>query len=193
MNTLKRDPAFEIDAEGWLIAAQHHESPNQDARPDGVPIDLLVLHCISLPPGKFSLSVVDDLFLNRLGSHPDRALTAVKDLHVSAHFVIARDGKLVQFVSTLSRAWHAGLSQWQGRARCNDFSVGVELIGSEFEPFTDTQYEVLNDLITAVCNKHPIQALCGHNQIAPGRKFDPGPLFDWSRISPMFAHLRLPS
>lgn len=168
--------------DGWYHLAQHQPSPNFDARPAGCVPELLVIHAISLPAGQFSHipSYIDDLFLNRLdlAAHPDFA--QLKDVHVSAHFLIRRDGQLVQFVSTEQRAWHAGVSHFMGRERCNDFSIGVELEGSDFVPFETAQYATLVQLSGALLQRYPIHHIAGHEDIAPGRKTDPGPFFDWA-------------
>lgn len=172
-----------MDAEGWLRAARRVESPNFDARPDGEPIRLLVVHNISLPPGEFGGGGVIDLFTNQLdpAAHPYYA--GLKDLRVSAHFFIRRDGELIQFVSCNDRAWHAGVSNWCGRERCNDFSIGVELEGTDEQPFTEAQYAALTQLIKALRVAYPdLTNLAGHSDIAPGRKTDPGPNFDWALL-----------
>lgn len=172
-----------VDAEGWLAGVRHIRSPNCDARPDRTEISLLVLHNISLPPGEFGGDGVLALFTNRLdpAAHPYYA--TIKDLRVSAHFFIRRDGELIQFVSCTARAWHAGVSCWQGRERCNDFSLGIELEGTDDLPFTAAQYVALADLVAALRAAYPrLAGVAGHSEIAPGRKTDPGPCFDWSRI-----------
>lgn len=171
-----------IDAAGWLAGARRLPSPNCDERPVGSAIELLVVHAISLPPGVFGGDAVERLFTNRLdaGAHP--AFAALRGLRVSAHFTIDRLGALCQFVACTRRAWHAGASSWEGRPACNDYSIGVELEGSEFEPYTEAQYAALQDLVATLRRAYPIRALRGHDEIAPGRKFDPGPFFDWSRV-----------
>ena len=157
-------------------------SPNEDARPAGAAAELLVVHCISLPPGQFGGPWVADLFLNRLdpGAHPYFATVA--HLRVSAHFLVRRDGTALQFVSCLRRAWHAGQSRWRGRERCNDFSLGVELEGVDDGSYTDAQYHALGRLANALREACPLVEAAGHADIAPGRKTDPGPGFDWSRL-----------
>lgn len=168
---------------GWIVAADRRLSPNYDDRPKGCIPELLVIHAISLPLGQFTsttTSYVADLFLNKLdiSAHPDFAqLTGVR---VSAHFFIQRDGKLIQFVSADQRAWHAGVSQFMGRERCNDFSIGIELEGSDFVPFEMVQYETLIRLTNCLSRHYPIQDIVGHQDIAPSRKTDPGPFFDWT-------------
>lgn len=173
--------ALNINAKGWLNSAVRIDSPNFDARPIDE-ISLIVIHNISLPPNEYGGSGVVELFTNVLkpAEHPYYAKIYTRK--VSSHFFIRRDGELIQFVSCLQRAWHAGVSQWQGRERCNDFSVGIELEGSDFEAFETTQYKTLADLIKILKKTYPIQHLVGHSDIAPGRKTDPGSFFEWSKI-----------
>lgn len=169
--------------DGWLAGVCRRESPNFDERPADTEISLIVVHAISLPPGQFGSAAIVDLFSNCLdtGAHPYFGL--LEDLRVSAHFLIRRDGGLIQFVSCRQRAWHAGLSSWRGRQRCNDFSVGIELEGCDELPFEDCQYLQLQDLIDLLCSHYPIEAVVGHSDIAPGRKTDPGSHFDWRRLA----------
>lgn len=169
-----------IDAAGWCRPAQHRPSPNFDVRPASVDIDLLVIHNISLPPGQFGGSYIADLFGNCLDCDVHPYFDQLRDLRVSAHFLIRRDGSLVQFVSADARAWHAGASSFGGRERCNDFSIGVELEGSDFVPFDERQYRTLADLTAALRRRYPLRAVTGHEHVAPGRKTDPGPFFDWN-------------
>jgi AmpD protein len=168
---------------GWLPHARRVASPNFDARPSGVAVDLLVVHNISLPPHQFGGEAVTDLFLNRLDldAHPFYSAW-LRDARVSAHIYIRRDGELIQFVSCDERAWHAGVSEWGGRARCNDFSIGIELEGSDLVPFRDVQYAVLAEVTRELRSCYPISDIVGHSDIAPGRKTDPGPFFDWARF-----------
>lgn len=175
--------ALKLDAQGWLHTARRLPSPNCDERPPGEPIRLLVIHAISLPPGEFGGPAIFDLFGNRLDPTGHPYFAGIHHLRVSAHFLIRRDGELVQFVSTLQRAWHAGVSEWQGRARCNDFSVGIELEGCDELPFAREQYAVLRALLTELKQAYPVEAVVGHADIAPGRKTDPGPCFDWRLIA----------
>lgn len=167
------------DPRGIFGVARQIPSPNRDSRPAGAEIELLVVHNISLPPGEFGGSGIIELFTNRLdpGAHP--YYREIKDLKVSSHFLIRRDGELIQFVPCGDRAWHAGQSRWRDRSRCNDFSVGVELEGADDKPFADVQYVMLADLTRALRRAYPIQDCVGHSDIAPGRKTDPGPYFDW--------------
>lgn len=176
-----------IDSAGWLSDAtpcfRRLPSPNFDPRPDGMAVELLVVHNISLPPDEFGGPGVEQLFTNTLNPDEHPYYAEIQGLKVSAHFFIRRDGSLVQFVSCLERAWHAGASQWQGRERCNDFSIGVELEGCDSQPFEEAQYETLGCLTAALRAAYPLRALVGHSDIAPGRKTDPGPCFDWSRLT----------
>jgi len=174
-----------IDAAGWASAARRIDSPNCDERPVGSDISLLVIHNISLPPGEFGGPGVEQLFTNQLdpAAHPYYA--TIYSLRVSSHFFIRRDGELIQFVPCRQRAWHAGTSSWRGLERCNDFSIGVELEGSDDQPFTDAQYDQLNGLIQSLRAAYPsLTDVAGHSDIAPGRKTDPGPHFAWSRVQP---------
>lgn len=170
-----------FDARGWLKGVRHIPSPNFDARPDETEITLLVLHNISLPPGVFSGNAIVDFFTNTLNTSADPYYETIRDMRVSAHFVIRRDGEAIQFVACDDRAWHAGQSQWCGRRACNDYSIGIELEGTDELPFTDAQYATLTFLTDAIRQHYPIQHIVGHSDIAPGRKTDPGAHFDWSR------------
>jgi AmpD protein len=176
-------PRFAVGADGWVAAARRLPSPNFEARPAGAVPTLLVVHNISLPPGEFGGGAIADLFLNRLDcdAHPYYA-AHLRGVRVSAHFVIHRDGTLEQFVSCDERAWHAGASSFFGRERCNDFSIGVELEGSDASAFEPAQYRALAALAQALAAHYPIDAVAGHSDIAPGRKTDPGPHFDWARL-----------
>lgn len=176
-----------FDAAGRLRRARLVPSPNCDERPGGEAICLLVVHNISLPPNEFSGEAVIDLFTNRLdpGVHPFYA--GLGGMRASSHFYIRRDGELVQFVPCALRAWHAGASRWRGRERCNDFSVGVELEGSDFVPFRDAQYVQLARLTGELRTRYRLEDIVGHSDIAPGRKTDPGPFFDWMRYRALIA------
>ena len=162
-------------------------SPNCDLRPAGSAIELIVVHAISLPPGIFGGPGIVELFTNRLdpGAHPYYATIAA--IEVSAHFLVRRDGELIQFVPCLWRAWHAGPSSWCGRERCNDFSIGIELEGCDDMPFEPPQYDTLAALTRALKARYPIAHLVGHSDVAPGRKTDPGPHFDWPRYRSLVA------
>ena len=173
--------AFFIDADGWCREAKRIPSPNCDSRPENTPVDLLVIHNISLPPGQFGGPFIVDLFTNRLDCDHHPFFDQLRSLHVSSHFLIRRDGQLIQFVSADRRAWHAGLSSFSGKPRCNDFSIGIEVEGTDFEPFADSQYDVLVTLTKALCRRYPLSSVMGHEHIAPVRKTDPGPFFDWVR------------
>lgn len=168
-----------INPQGWLADAQHTPSPNCDDRPSHMTIRLLVIHAISLPPNQFGGDAVAQLFTNTLDHAAHPYYQTLVGLHVSAHFLIRRDGQLLQFVSCLQRAWHAGASIWQGHPRCNDFSIGVELEGSDFVPFTPVQYQTLHHLTLALRQHYPLCGIAGHQHIAPQRKTDPGVYFDW--------------
>ncbi|MFC4160849.1 1,6-anhydro-N-acetylmuramyl-L-alanine amidase AmpD [Chitinimonas lacunae] len=176
------DPLLAVAADGWLPNLEYHPSPNHDARPGGCAIDMVVIHAISLPPGQFGGDGVIRLFQNRCDPAAHPCFESLQHYRVSAHFLIRRDGEVLQFVSCLDRAWHAGQSSWLGRERCNDFSVGIELEGGDHWPFEEAQYHSLNGLLTALYAAYPISHLVGHSDIAPTRKTDPGPFFDWSRI-----------
>jgi len=173
---------IQIDESGWLNQASHIESPNCDDRPENLTVELLVIHNISLPPGEFGGNGVHELFTNRLDPTVHPYYETIKELRVSAHFLIRRDGELIQFVSTEKRAWHAGASSWQERERCNDFSIGIELEGTDQTPFTDAQYASLNELVKVLRSRYPIRDIVGHADIAPGRKTDPGLCFDWKKL-----------
>lgn len=172
-----------VDEEGWLPGARRVDSPHCDARPEGCAVSLLVVHNISLPPGQFGGPGVEQLFTNRLNPEEHPYYAEIQGLRVSAHFFIRRKGELIQFVPCSRRAWHAGVSNWQGRAGCNDFSIGVELEGTDDAPYDDIQYAVLNQLLDALRTAYPITSVVGHSDIAPERKTDPGPCFDWGRLS----------
>lgn len=176
-----------LDAEGWLDGARRVPSPNCDARPAGQPLRLIVVHAISLPPGNFGGDDVERLFTNTLDAEAHPYFRAIHGLRVSAHFFIRRDGEIIQFVPCSLRAWHAGESSWQGMERCNDFSVGIELEGCDDRPFDPPQYSTLARLIDILQQRYPIEGIVGHADIAPGRKTDPGPHFDWSLLRRQFA------
>lgn len=173
---------LEINADGWANAARCLPSPNFDARPDEMPVELLVIHNISLPPSQFGGDWIDDLFLNRLDPLAHPYFETIHTFRVSSHFLIKRDGSITQYVSCNDRAWHAGASCWRDRTRCNDFAIGIELEGDDFSPFTDAQYTSLHALTKAVLHRYSsIQGVAGHSEISPGRKTDPGEHFDWLR------------
>jgi AmpD protein len=158
------------------------DSPNQDDRPPGTEISLVVIHSISLPPGEYGGDAIERLFTNRLdpGAHPYFA--EIHELRVSSHFLIRRDGEVVQFVPVERRAWHAGASSWRGRGRCNDFSVGIELEGTDEDLFSNEQYTALAALLRSVQKQLPVRAIAAHSEVAPGRKTDPGARFDWEGL-----------
>jgi N-acetyl-anhydromuramoyl-L-alanine amidase len=173
--------------QGWHQQAQRLPSPNFGPRPLQACIDLIVIHSISLPPGQYSGDAVQRLFTNQLDWDAHPYFQTIRGLEVSSHFYIRRDGSLWQFVSCNDRAWHAGQSQYRGRSQCNDDSIGIELEGLEGDTFEEAQYQSLVDLCRALRQNYPIAHLAGHEHIAPGRKQDPGPGFDWTRLKQMSA------
>lgn len=171
--------------DGWLEGVRHAPSPNCDARPAGTAVQLLVLHNISLPPGEFGRGLVEPFFCNALDTSCHPALADLGGVRVSAHLFIDRQGRITQFVSLDERAWHAGRSCFEGRDNCNDFSIGIELEGTDTQPYSDAQYRALWDLIPRLMRAYPALAMdriVGHEHVAPGRKSDPGPAFDWQRL-----------
>jgi N-acetyl-anhydromuramoyl-L-alanine amidase len=188
----RRRRPLAIDVDGFANTARQVPSPNHDARPSDTGITLVVVHGISLPPGDFSGDGIEKLFINQLDplAHPYFATVAA--MRVSAHFLIRRDGELLQFVSCARRAWHAGESNWRGRSRCNDFSVGIEVEGADDVPYAGAQYGVLARLIRALRRRYEIEEVVGHSDVAPGRKTDPGPGFDWPRMRRLLESARGP-
>ncbi len=176
-----------FDARGWLTGVRHMPSPNCDQRPASMPVRLVVVHAISLPPGEFGGDAVLRLFANSLDPDEHPCYRDIHTLRVSAHFLIRRNGMIVQFVACDDRAWHAGASCWNGAERCNDFSVGIELEGCDTLPFDARQYPVLAKLVALLGGRYPIADVVGHSDIAPGRKTDPGPHFDWALLRRMLA------
>jgi AmpD protein len=174
-------PRLQVDDDGVVRAAIQIPSPNSDERPRRAKISLLVVHGISLPPGEFGGPGIVELFTNRLDPAAHPYFVRIARLRVSAHFLIRRDGALIQFLPCRRRAWHAGASRWRGRPRCNDFSVGIELEGTDTQPYAGAQYATLARLTRALMRRYPITAVVGHCDVAPGRKTDPGPAFDWGR------------
>lgn len=173
---------FSINSDGWCEQARKVPSPHYNERPVAEDISLLVVHNISLPPGEFGGPWIDDLFLGRLDPAAHPYFAEIGQLRVSAHCLIRRDGEVVQYVPFHLRAWHAGVSSFAGREACNDFSIGIELEGTDTQPFTEPQYRVLAALTQALMARFPAitpERLTGHSDIAPGRKSDPGPCFDW--------------
>lgn len=175
-----------IDGAGWLAPAYgvvlHPECTHWDERPDPEDVPLVVMHNITLPPYELRTGCVEDFFLGRLDTARDASLAALAGVRVSSHFFISRDGVIHQFVSTGKRAWHAGVSSFQGRDNCNHFSVGIEVEGTDFSPFAESQYRALSALLAALYARHGFRFIVGHSDIAPGRKTDPGPYFDWVRL-----------
>lgn len=174
-------PRFLIDIGGMCAGAEYQPSPNCDERQDDVAISLLVIHNISLPPGEYGSDHVIAFFQNRLDHTAHPFFEEIRDLRVSAHFFIRRNGHVIQFVPCELRAWHAGVSSWKGRERCNDFSIGIELEGTDDLPYDDAQYAALIELTRALFVRYGVLDLAGHEHIAPGRKTDPGLAFDWQR------------
>ena len=177
-------------ATGLLAGARQCPSPNCDARPEGEAPSLIVLHGISLPPGEFGGPWIDDLFTNRLDPQAHPYFVGLAGLRVSAHLLLRRDGECVQYVPFHRRAWHAGASCYQGRERCNDFSIGIELEGADDQPYTAAQYHTLAAVIRALLRAYPAldtARITGHSDIAPGRKTDPGPGFDWPHLHALLA------
>jgi AmpD protein len=173
-------------ASGWLSGVAHVPSPNCDRRPDGTDASLIVVHGISLPPGEFGGPWIDRLFTNCLPAEAHDYFAEIAHLRVSAHALIRRDGEIRQYVPFTARAWHAGESSWCGRSVCNDFSIGIELEGTDDTPYTDAQYLKLTALVVALRRTYASLQdadVVGHDQIAPGRKTDPGPAFDWNRLN----------
>lgn len=169
--------------QGWWIEAQVCASPNFGPRPPGAEVDLVVIHSISLPPGVYGGNAIAQLFTNQLDRNAHPFFEGLRDLKVSAHFVIRRDGRALQFVSTEFRAWHAGVSVWRGRENCNDYSIGIELEGLEGLTFEAAQYRTLVRLLRSLATRHHLHAVVGHEHIAPARKRDPGPGFQWARLA----------
>ena len=170
---------------GLMNTAFQSYSPNQDERPVGVDPSLIVLHGISLPPGKFGGSEVENLFMNKLDFEDHPYFTGLKNLKVSAHLFLRRDGRLIQFVPLNKRAWHAGDSFFRGQYFCNDFSIGIELEGCDEKNYSKIQYSLLSKVIKGIFRAYPnitIREIAGHSDIAPGRKTDPGPSFDWLKL-----------
>lgn len=173
---------FILDELGWAGGVRRRVSPHRDERPAACAVELIVIHNISLPPGEFGGDAIGSLFLGRLDCSAHPFFGQLIGLRVSSHFLIHRTGEVDQFVPCNERAWHAGLSQWRGRARCNDFSVGIELEGTDVMPYTDAQYDSLIALTDELRARYPIIDVVGHSDIAPGRKTDPGAVFDWPRL-----------
>jgi AmpD protein len=177
--------------DGWWSAARPCRSPNEGPRPNGLPINLAVVHSISLPPGEYGGPAVEALFTNQLDWDAHSYFQGLRGLQVSAHFFLRRDAELLQFVSCDRRAWHAGESRWLGRDNCNDFSIGIEMEGLEGQTFTAVQYRQLARLLRALARHYPLTHVAGHEHVAPGRKGDPGAGFDWQRLQRALSGLTL--
>ena len=175
------EPLFSMNPDGWCREIARAPCINFDARPSDAEVNLLVIHNISLPPGQFGGDYIEALFANTLDCDAHPYFEKLRGLKVSAHFLVRRDGRALQFVATSQRAWHAGASQFEGRERCNDFSIGIELEGSDDQTYSDAQYKTLASLTLALVSHHSLSHIAGHEHIAPGRKTDPGPFFDWQR------------
>ncbi len=174
-----------IDDAGWLQSVEVIQSPNFDARPADSKIKLVVVHGISLPPGEYGGGHIKDFFCNNLDVKTHEYFDSICEMKVSAHCLIERDGKILQFVSFLDRAWHAGESEWRGEPACNDFSIGIELEGCDDQDYTEDQYLGLANLVASLRTRYPTiekEAIAGHSDIAPGRKTDPGLAFDWEKL-----------
>ena len=174
-----------VTEDHWLAGVRRLASPNAGQRPDPDDISLVVVHGISLPPGEFGTGRIEALFTNRLELDTHPSFADLTGMRVSAHLLISRRGRLTQFVGFDRRAWHAGVSTYRGRTGCNDFSIGIELEGTDTRPYTDTQYARLNEVLGALFTRYPrlsLSAVVGHAEVAPGRKTDPGPAFDWPRL-----------
>jgi len=169
--------------DGWWWRAESCPSPNFNSRPDASDVTLVVLHSISLPPGLYGGDGIERLFTNRLDWEADPYYQAIRGLKVSAHFLIRRQGELLQFVSCDDRAWHAGQSSWHGRSNCNDYSIGIELEGLEGDAFEPSQYRTLANLLRSLARRYPVTEIVGHEHVAPTRKHDPGQGFDWSLLA----------
>jgi AmpD protein len=179
----EKSGAFAVGDDGWLRGARPEPTDNADPRPEGEPVSLLVLHNISLPPGEFGGQAIEAFFCNRLdcSSHP--WFDHLRELRVSAHLLIRRDGESVQFVPFQDRAWHAGRSIFEGKLECNDYSIGIELEGTDDDPYTPEQYQSLIEITRSLMTAYPLitpDRIVGHDHVAPERKTDPGPAFDWA-------------
>lgn len=179
--------------DGWLEGVDWLPSPNFGERPRDEAVSLIVVHSISLPPHEFGGDWVEKFFLNQLDPQAHPYFATIAEAQVSAHFYVRRDGRVIQFVGCDRRAWHAGHSQWCGRGNCNDYSLGIELEGSDSRPFAQAQYVALWALIDALRAHYPIAAMAGHCHVAPGRKTDPGPCFDWAAVRQHYPMLELPA
>ena len=182
MTPLETAPAGSLWQKGWYRCAKALASPNFGPRPEDAQTDLIVIHAISLPPGGYGNHNVQRLFTNQLDWDAHPYFQSIRGMQVSSHFFISRTGELWQFVSCDARAWHAGQSHYRGRSNCNDDSIGIELEGLEGNSFEDVQYETLCTICAALMSQYPVTHIAGHEHIAPGRKHDPGPGFDWQEL-----------
>jgi N-acetyl-anhydromuramoyl-L-alanine amidase len=188
---MRANRGLAVGRSGWVTKAKRIASPNRDARPPGTVPSLAIIHGISLPPRTFGGDGVTRLFTNALDAAAHPYYATIAQVRVSAHFFIRRDGTLLQFVPCTERAWHAGVSSWRGRERCNDFSIGIELEGADDIPYASAQYTVVAALLQALKRRYPLEAAVGHSDVAPGRKTDPGPAFDWDRLARLVGAQRL--
>ena len=189
---LNKSPPLSINPDGLLNLARLQLSPNRDSRPESATLDLVVIHGISLPAGKFGGAAISQLFLNQLDCSAKTNFAALNGLRVSAHLLIDRHGQLTQYVPFTERAWHAGQSSWQGRENCNDFALGIELEGSDEIAYTPAQYDRLVEVLALLITAYPgitARHITGHSMIAPGRKTDPGPAFNWPALRRRLAAL----
>lgn len=175
--------SYNVNKQGIVSCATQIISPNHDDRPEHCLVDMVVIHNISLPPQQYGGNGIIELFTNQLNPNEHPYYAEIHTAKVSSHFLIRRDGELIQFAPCDKRAWHAGVSNWKGRERCNDFSIGIELEGCDSEAFEAPQYQALRMLLTSLKETYPIQHVVGHSDIAPGRKTDPGPFFDWEKLA----------
>ncbi len=186
---MKKTHCYSVDnVRGLILGVRQVFSPNFDARPDGISPDLIIVHGISLPPGQYGGPWIDRLFTNQLDWSAHPYFKQIEGTRVSSHLLIRRDGEVVQYVPFHARAWHAGVSSFQGRERCNDFSIGIELEGADDTAYEANQYRELGRVIVALCGAYPglsTERLVGHSDVAPGRKTDPGQSFDWLRLRAM--------
>ena len=176
---------MQVDEQQRLTGAAWCPSAHWDERPDGAAVDLVVVHCVSLPEGQFNTGYPQQLFTGCLDCDAHESFADLRDLRVAPHLFVARDGAVCQFVALDKRAWHAGESSWRGRRGCNDYSIGIELEGCIAQAYEAAQYQSLHNVLRALLRRYEtlsVDAVVGHNEIAPGRKFDPGPQFDWARV-----------
>jgi len=183
MRMISHKKKLQLNHKGFIKNTKQIPSPNYNARPKDTEINLIVIHNISLPPNQYGGNFIEQFFTNKLDSNKHPYFKEIKNVKVSSHFVIDRKGDLIQYVSCNYRAWHAGISEWNGKDNCNNYSIGIELEGSDHLEYDNAQYEKLNQLIDCLKSIYNIKDIVGHCDIAPGRKTDPGPLFNWDLIN----------